>query len=142
MEQSGSQKWARGSIRIISESMTAQEISDAVGLQPTRMVEKGTQAQTRSGKGAIWTASTWLLDSGLPSTAPGEEHVETLVRILESREETIGQLAARCRIELFIGYSSDNGQGSLVFDHGILRRLAQLPVDIVLDLYPPTAEDE
>lgn len=130
-------KWARGAIRIFSDTMMPDTITQKLGLQPTEVYEKGARAQTRSSHPATWVTSVWLMDSGLPKASALEAHVESLLGKLEAHEEALREIAHDNPVELFLGFSAANGQGGFTFEHDLLVRLAQLPIDITLDLHPP-----
>jgi hypothetical protein len=132
-----SQKWARGTIRISSEVLTPQEITGVLGLQPSKALEKGARAIVDNPRSAILTHAVWLLESGLPSASSLEAHIEALLDMVEGRADALEQLAKTCDIEFFLGFSSDNGQGGFTIEHDVLARIAELPIDLSLDLYPP-----
>ena len=136
------EKWARGAIRITSEVITTREVTQKLRLKPTRTYEKGEHARTKSSHPATWSASVWVLDSGLPSTAPLEAHIETLLDKLEDHTEVLQELAIENEVEFFLGFSSATGQGGFTLEHDILGRLAALPVAVTLDLYPPEGSSD
>ena len=74
---------------------------------------------------STWTFSTQLSQS---------------IACLEQRSETIRHLVKRPGVtaELFLGFSSGNGQGGFTLPTSLLARIAALGLDITLDLYPPT----
>jgi hypothetical protein len=88
---------------------------------------------------AVRRTSFWLLECPLSKRLPLEEHLKWLLNLLEAKHELIISISDKWRVEFFCGFSSENGQGGVTFDPGLLRRLAHLGIPLVLDLYPPGA---
>jgi hypothetical protein len=116
-------EWVRGSFRIVSSELSPTAIDEIVGLEPTSVVE-------RPDGGSVW-----VLDSGLPPSRPVEDHVEALLRLVRPRGDELRKVRGTC--EIFIGFAAEDGQGGMSFLAPVLDELAQLGIDLVLDLYPP-----
>lgn len=63
------------------------------------------------------------------------DHVQVLVELVDGCREELARLSVDCDLGLFLGFGSENGQGGCV----LLADVAELGLDIVLDLYPPGA---
>ena len=61
---------------------------------------------------------------------------------LEDRADAVRHLVARPGVtaELFLGFSSGNGQGGFTLPASLLTRIAALGLDLSLDLYLPTID--
>jgi len=65
----GDQPWALASLRIASETLTPDEIGELLDL-------RATSSRTSEGEPAF---SVWMFESGLPPTAPVEDHLYILM---------------------------------------------------------------
>ena len=75
---------------------TADPVTAIVGREPTNFRVKG----ERVGKSAIVRKqSIWEIDSGLPEQAGLEEHLESLLAILESMNRAYGRWHPQARRE-------------------------------------------
>jgi len=82
----------------------------------------------------------WLfIESGLPTSEPLERHLTSLCDRLEPVASKLAAITDRCHYDIFCGFSSGNGQGGFTLSPGLLSRLAALAIELVVDLYPPTA---
>ncbi|MFC1421543.1 DUF4279 domain-containing protein [Streptacidiphilus cavernicola] len=134
-------KWSTGSIRIMSQAISASEISARLGLAAGEECERGTLMSPRNPASARREGSVWVLQSGLADDRDLAEHVRALVGLVDGCREALGHLSNDCDLELFLGFGSENGQGGYVLPADLLADVAGLGLDIVLDLYPPeTAE--
>jgi hypothetical protein len=68
---------------------------------------------------------------------PLAEHLIWLLDQLEPKVNSIKSIADEWKARIFCGFSSENGQGGVTLDPRLLRRLANLGIPFVLDLYPP-----
>jgi hypothetical protein len=65
------------------------------------------------------------------------EHLNWLLDVLEPKSSLIKTLSKDYQVDLFCGFSSASGQGGFKLDATMLRRLGDLGIPLVLDLYPP-----
>ncbi|MET9513161.1 DUF4279 domain-containing protein [Streptomyces flavidovirens] len=134
-------KWSAGSLRITSRTISAAEISEALGIDPHDKFEQGGLAIPGNPESFRRESSVWIRRSGLGSDRWPEEHAAALIRLLEGRHEALGRLAVDCEVELLLGFGSENGQGGCVLPADLLREVGLLGIDVVLDLYRPTLDD-
>ncbi|MFI1398636.1 DUF4279 domain-containing protein [Streptomyces sp. NPDC020681] len=134
-------KWSAGSLRITSRTISAEEISEALGLDPHDKFEQGSLAIPCNPDSFRRESSVWILTSGLGSDRWPDEHAAALIKLLEGRHEALARLAADCEVELLLGFGSENGQGGCVLPSDLLKEVGLLGIDVVLDLYPPTPGD-
>jgi hypothetical protein len=127
------------SLRMFTDEMGLDFISIALGVQPTRQHLKGERRSVRNPQSSLFEQSVWIHDSGLPDSSELHEHVDCILKLLES--ECLGMARIRARIsqiDIFCMFSSEHGQGSAELNAGLLRRLADQNVTLLLDLYPPS----
>ena len=122
------------SLRITSASLTAASITQILGCKPAACREIGdfvNRATDRRSSKAWWTLeSTLQWDESVP------EQIRQLAAFLESRPEAaLRTLAANCRLELFCTFAPDEGQGGFTLDPDILRRTADLGLEVVIDFW-------
>lgn len=132
----GTEKWTAASLIISSETISSEEITALMGVPASRAFQKGQPIGSRTS-GILRRRSVWMLISPLGDTQDLASHLKWLVEILEPRIEVLRAILPKCKIELFCGFSSENGQGGTVLDSALLARLGKLPLDLALDLYPP-----
>jgi hypothetical protein len=143
----GDDKWWRATLSIFSVTLTPQEISERLGLQPTRTHKQGQPRGFRRKDGStspsvVWKDSAWLLTSPLKPDRNLMEHVRWLLEKIEPKADIIKALSSDCTgIRFFCGFSSGNGQGGFVLEADTLSRISRLGLNIVLDLYPPSDPD-
>ena len=61
--------------------------------------------------------------------------LEFLASILEGKRDQFKSLAAECEIEIWCFISFENSQYGLALDHALLKRLVDIPVALVFDIY-------
>lgn len=128
-------KWATATLRIHSRTLNAQKISALLRTEPTGAKVMGERLSSHNPSSAIAEAHLWRLESGLTSNRPLEEHIEKLVEFIEQKLPTFNELMKECESDLFCGYSSESGQGGFILESKMLKRLAAVHVDLVLDIY-------
>ncbi|NER00860.1 MAG: DUF4279 domain-containing protein [Cyanothece sp. SIO2G6] len=134
-----SEKWHRASIRIISEKLKAEEIADTIGIEPTKIYEKGDPVTPRNPQGLIREFSACIYDSEVSKEEPFHEHLDDLIEFIEENLEQFKQISLICEIDIFCGLFSESEGGDVFkIDASLIRRLAAFPVDIEIHLYPPS----
>jgi hypothetical protein len=127
--------WNRASFRIAGDTLDPKEISSCLEIEASLSGVKG--ELVRSGLPAVRRTSVWVLRCPLEKSAPMEEHLKWLLNLLEPKAGIIKGIADRFFVDLFCGFSSENGQGGFSLDARLLQRVAHLGVALSLDLYPP-----
>ena len=129
-------RWSKAALCIYGETLQPDEISSALGLQPTNSGLKG-QRQSKYPNARELRRSIWILDATVDEHLPLQDHLESLLDALEPRLIAISGIAKQYDTRLICGYSSEHGQGGCTFDAALLGRLAKFGVPLVVDLYPP-----
>jgi len=127
-ELMGERGWALASLRIVSDTLGAEAISELLGLRPT---------STRDSEGDP-SFTVWMLEGGLEPSSPIEDHLYILMERLADRMIALAALVERANVEIWLSYSPGSGSSrSAVFSHEVLAQIGALGVDLVLDPYPP-----
>jgi hypothetical protein len=129
------EKWSKVALWIGGDMLRPEEISTLLDLQPSQTGLKGEGFGARNV--SVRHTSFWLLNSPLSVHAPLTDHLNWLLEVIDPKLDSINSLVRKWKVEIFCGFSSESGQGGVTFDPNLLRRLAQLGVPLVLDLYPP-----
>lgn len=130
----GGQKWCQASLRISSRSLSCADITRVLMSEPTRCFEKGSII----GRGPAKRDETlWILESGLPASTCLERHVISLLEFVRRHGAVFARLKPECDFDISCGFSSESGQGGVVLSSIILGEIAAVPMDLLLDLYPP-----
>ncbi len=119
--------WAYASLRIASETLSADAISERLGIEAT-------SSRTAEGEPAF---TVWMLESGLSPSSTMEDHLYILMERLRERHEALAALSASANVEMWLSYSpAINGHRSSIFGHQVLAELGVLGIDLVFDPYP------
>ena len=132
-------KWATATLRVASQTKTVEDITHTVGIAPTSVRRQGEPVTYRHPNAPLRSEPIWLLESGLGESEPLERHIGRLLDHVERNLSGFKQLSSDCSVEIRCAFSSANGQGGLVLDADLLRRLTMLPIDLVIDLFPGAA---
>ena len=130
-------KWSSATLRINSKYRSTADISRLLKTEPSRSVEKGSRLSWSNQNSAVSEENCWLLESGLADSEPLEAHVTKLVSFIEQNISTLKGLLADCDIEMLCAFASGTSQGGVVLHAELLKRLTALPVNLIIDLYPP-----
>ena len=128
----------RACLRIFSETVSSQHITDVLQTAPTRAHEKGDLVSARSPTPRYRAHSFWSLAT--ESNEPGglDDCIQTLVAFCESKETELNALRPDCgEFDIFCGFWTDNGQSGFALDVALLTRLARLGVGISFDVGLP-----
>jgi hypothetical protein len=128
------EKWSSASFRIGGERFEPGEIEAILGFSATSFKLKGERLSPRLTM--TRRNSVWVLKCPLSDQLPLQEHLEWLLNVLEPKLDAISGLKQKHKIDLFCGFSSENGQGGFTLSPSILTRLSNLGISLVLDLYP------
>lgn len=137
VKSKGDDKWSKASLWIGGDPFHPDQASAILGLQATKSGVKGERYSSRHNM--VRRASFWYLECPLSDRLPLPEHLRWLLDLLEPKLDLINSITQKWRVEFFCGFSSEGGQGGITFDPSLLRRLANMGIPLVFDLYPPGA---
>jgi hypothetical protein len=133
--------WSAGSLRITSRTLGPADISARLGITPDRQFERGSLTSPRNPDSLRRETSVWIRTSGLANDRWPEDHVAALLTLLTPHRDALTRLSADCDLDLLLGFSSEDGQGSCVLPARMLTELGALGIDIILDLYPHAVDN-
>jgi hypothetical protein len=113
--------WARVSLRISCDVMTAQEVST--------LVESSLPIPETSG------ATPWFTELGSDPAVPLDAQLGEAKELLMRSRDLLERIGRTERIDLVIGWTPRVPQDGLLIDSELLRLLAELDVQIFLDTY-------
>ena len=134
--------WNRASLVIHSDSLTPDDIGEALGAQPTGSGLKGEPVGPRTPKPR--KTSFWAMDANLSDDARIEEQIRTLLDFVDSHEGPLTRLVnshgAHIRIDASV--SDESGQYPMTFDASTLQRLAKVPLALWLTAWMDSPSDK
>jgi hypothetical protein len=138
--------WAAASLKIASDTMTIDDLTATLSLDPSDVYLKGTPYKgtpytRRNPRSKLRTYNVWIRDSGLGSDAPFLDHIDMLLEDIAPCREQLETLVGRCVLDLCTGYGPGDEPGMITLDHARVARLARLPVSLTVDLHPPVVDD-
>lgn len=125
-ELDGGRPWSVASLRVLSDTMSADAIDDLLGIHATsRRTSEGDPSFT-----------VWMLESRLAPTAEPADHLYILMASLRDHRDALRGLASSASVELWLSFSPGQRRSSSVLSHAVLGELGELGIDLVLDPYP------
>jgi hypothetical protein len=129
------------SLRFRHPSLDPVHITSALGFTPSRCWRAGEPRHTPKGTplGGNYSHSYWtarFAEGRWPGRSLAEA-MSDLVDQLQARKDFFRQISSGGgKAELFVGWFFE-GRGGVVFDCDLLSRMADLGIDLSLDIYPP-----
>jgi hypothetical protein len=133
------QKWYKVSLRFFGEGLDVSSVAAKIGLKPDVVGRLGEHIRGNP-RYALYETNLWVHRYTDDDALPFCDQLTELVTRLEQRSKSIRALTSAPGVggELFLGFSSGNGQGGFTLPVELLARIAALGLDLSLDLYPPT----
>lgn len=133
------------SLFITSELLTAEEITESIGLVPTQAWSKDDRHASSKVSQRVHKFTGWILSPD--GHAPGEigDKLERLLNLTEPFAPQIRSLETTCSIEISIAYAGYKDQmWGIPFTNRELQRMAALGAHVDIDLYAygPDLPDE
>ena len=123
------------SLRIASRMRSVLDITRVIGVSPSKSCEKGELISKKSRAPRYREESLWFVASGLPLSAPIEEHLLKIAEFIDNHLPALQLLSAECDIGIYCCFTIYKGQGGFVLDNEILQRFLRLPIDLWIDLF-------
>lgn len=122
--------WASASLRVASDSLAPEQISELLGLRPTT-------ARQSDGQPSF---TVWLHESFLDSRADIADHLFVLVEELAERRDAVRELASLATVEIWLTWSAvaapgRAATGPAVLPSELLRDVADMGIDLVIESY-------
>ena len=133
------QKWYKVSLRFFGEGLDVSSVAAKVGVKPDLVGRVG-EHYRGNPRYALYETNLWVHRYTDDDALPFCDQLTELVTRLEERSDSIRALTSAPGVggELFLGFSSGNGQGGFTLPVELLTRISALGLDLSLDLYPPT----
>ena len=119
--------------RVAAEILPLEEISAAIGCEPTSSWRKGDPGRYNPAR----PDSGWCLNSPLPeSNTCIESHIEALLPLLEFNAEAVKKISEQYQTYLVcVGHFNETARPAFHISKQTLVRIASLGVSIDADLY-------
>ena len=127
--------WISSAVRITSPEGSADEISAALGMEPTRSYERGTLASPRNPKSGRRDRLVWLIESNVPEEARLEDHLRWAADLGEEIRARERALPEDWRGDIVIGWTPEESQESVALDQELIAALSRTSFDIHLTAY-------
>ncbi|MGI9420845.1 MAG: DUF4279 domain-containing protein [Geminicoccaceae bacterium] len=121
-------------LRVMSDSLSAAEMTEILGVAPGKSFEKGDLVSPKSPKPTYRKAAMWQWESEIGETKSLNMHLLEICRFLKEREGKL-HLLVGCQMDVFCGVFSDGEQIGFDIDHNVIKALTDFPVDLVFDAY-------
>jgi hypothetical protein len=123
------------SLRITSVTLRLPDLIAVLG-EPTDGYSIGDRTSLRLPESTRRRHTGWRLRSTLPQERDLEEHIAEVVTFFEEHRAGLESVRADVDVDIFCGiFSGDGAQGGFALDQDLLRRLVDLDVVVVFDLY-------
>jgi uncharacterized protein DUF4279 len=136
-----SEKWSRASLRLVSEVLPPDAISDALGTEFDHSYRLGDQVSPKNSPWVLRNKHGCFLESGLPSDQPLPDHLISLAGKIRPFAMKLVNIRDRVDADVFCGFASSNGQGGFTLTPDLLASFVEWNLPLTLDLYPPEAVD-
>ena len=112
-------------LRIHGDDLPFDEISQRLGVQPTRLHRKGDRPGPRSPG---YRDDAWQFQPSLPETEPLERHIQALWQVVRPHVEFLKALKQRFKVDVFCGYRSNCDHAGFEVSHKCLELFTALEV--------------
>jgi Domain of unknown function (DUF4279) len=118
-------------LRLYSDSLSPQEITNYLGIEPSEIIEKGI------GKHKSIIHNAWFLTSeDIVNSKDSRRHIDYLADKLLPIRERLEILASQgAEIDISCFWLSESGQGGPTFSPQQLSKLAELGIELWFDIY-------
>jgi hypothetical protein len=126
------EKHRRVGFRVLSASLSAEEIATHAGLLPASSEIDEPEAYELP-RTAARLETAWVVDSPLDIESPLEERLDALLDVVEPYAKRLHQLGDHCLMHIFIGSDAvAHAAGCALLGPTLLERLSALPGEGVL----------
>ena len=124
-------------MRFLGDGVPVDEIESRLDFEASSFGRKGDHLRNNPAF-AQYHTNVWVSKYAADSDVPFQEQISLILDRLESKVDALSEILSLPNVEgeLFLGFSSANGQGGAVFSPGLLRRIANIGLSLSLDLYP------
>ncbi len=128
-------------LRVFSEEVSPEEISQVLGLEPTASFRKGDAISPRLSRSRLYHG--WLLcTKGVVASRGTRRHIDWLLDQLEPAAENLRLLTARgVQADVYSFWESAQGQGGPSLSVAQMSRLVRFGLECAYDVYFASDED-
>ena len=122
---------------ITSKTMTTAEITESVGLSPSKTHSTG-EPIIKKIPNRTYKENQWIYEPQVEVPGSVEEKLNTVLHGVESRAKAIASLKPICEVYVNVVYEGWGGDcqfGGFHFNEGIMSRLCTLGAELDFDLY-------
>ena len=136
-------KWYKVSLRISGDAFNVEEIVSILGLQPTFQGKKGELMGGKPGR-ARYETNLFGFSLDKSSHIPFEEQIPELLDLIDTKINAFKRILSTQGMEgeLILAFSSGNGQGGAFISSTVLKRITDLGLQLIIDLYPPEGYEQ
>jgi hypothetical protein len=131
--------WFSISLSISAEDLDPDEITRLLGIQPTKAWRKGVPQFGREGR--VPTFGAW--STSLRRDETTEWDVEAAISLvldrIHVRGEVWNQVVSNAKARIFVGLTLDTYNRGFGFAPSLLRRIAELEIQLDFDIYAEVA---
>lgn len=119
--------------------ITHDEITTLIGIQPVKIHMKGHKRNPNNKNSPLITSNNWFMSSGISEYSSFDDHINSLLNILESKIDVLQPICERYYCEFlcaFYTYKGNNESTPWIYlDKRYNQLIARLNIAFVLDLY-------
>ena len=112
-------------LRIFGEIANMEEISAALGLQPTHSHRKG---EKRNEQAQAYLHNMWSYDPPLDKSEPLHRHIDALWLKLKPHKHYLVNLKKSVSVDVFLGYRSNCDTAGIEVPHTTLEMFSELEI--------------
>ena len=122
------------------EEITPDEISNKLGVKPTKVYVKGQKRNPTNPDGkAVFKNNVWVVDSGLDKYASFEQHMNAMLDIIEPRTNLFKPFCSKYYCEfacaIFIRYDNNESTPWIHLNERYNKLVKKLDIEFDIDLY-------
>jgi Domain of unknown function (DUF4279) len=127
--------WVSSAVRVTSATARIDEISAALGMEPTRAHERGTLTSPRNPNSKRRDRLVWIVESDVPDEASLEDHLRWAAELGETIRERAAALPEDWSGDIHIGWRPKESQEAVFLDRGLVAALAATSLNVLLTAY-------
>ena len=134
-------KWFQVALRFQGDGLPVDEIEGRLDIKPSSLGRSG-QHVGNGTRRTKYSTNIWVWSVTKDSSMTFDEQIEDVLQLLEPKRDALMEILSLPDVEgeLFLGFSSSNGQGGAHFPPSLLSRIGALGLAMTLDLYAPDGQ--
>jgi Domain of unknown function (DUF4279) len=133
---------ARTYATLVIKHLDPSTITERLGIEPSHSQRKGELIRPYSTRIAPFDG--WFLSTkGVVESRDSRRHIDWLLdRIAGKTREVLRMQVEGCEMDVWCYWCSARGQGGPTISPGQMRRLGELNLDLLFDIYGPYEDEE